>query len=175
MTDLDPVLLEVVNGLGHFYERHEGEVTASKRVIEGIVPPDELLDQMVHFALRWAADAIVTAEPLVRELLPQFTQQRSIELSLPDGIHLHARPLNLIVRVVRKHGKPVELLVGDEAVSANSLMSLILIVGRHPQRRRYTFRGDQAPLDHLQRLFASGLGEWGIDKLPPELAYLRES
>lgn len=167
-------LLEVVNGLVHFYERHEGEKTATQLAIGRIVPPDELLDHVVHFALRWAAEALVAVEPMVRQLMPRFMTQHVVELALPDGIHLHARPLNLIVRVVRRHGKPVEIVVDAEASSANSLMGLILFVGRHPQRRSYVFRGDKEPLDDLQRLFACGLGEHGLEQLPVALAYLRE-
>lgn len=168
-------LLEVVNELVHFHERHQSEKAIAHAAISRVVPIDELLEQIVRFALRWAAEVMVVVEPMVRELVPQFTRQGAIELALPDGIHLHARPLNLIARVVRRHGKPVEIVVGDEAASANSLMGLILFVGRHPQRRSYSFRGDQAPLAHLQLLFRCGLGEHGLDKLPPELQYLRES
>ena len=168
-------LLEVVNDLAHFHERHQGVKALAHQVIARIVPPQELLDQTVHFALRWAADVMLVIEPMVRQLLPQFTRQHSIDVTLPDGVHLHARPLNLIARVVRKHGKPVEIVVGGEATSANSLMGLILFVGRHPQRRTYSFRGDQAPLAHLQMLFSGGLGEFGLDKLAAELQFLRES
>ncbi len=170
-------MLEVVNELVHFYERHEGRDNrgATQREIARLVPPEQLLEHAVHFALRYAVEATLSAEPLVRELLPQFLQHDVVELALPEGVHLHARPLNLIVRVVRKHEKPVEIAVGTESASANSLMGLILFVGRHPQRRTYTFRGDRAPLAHLRLLFESGLGERGLDRLPFELSYLRDS
>lgn len=168
-------LLEVVNDLAHFHERHQAEKALAHATIARLVPIEPLLEQALHFALRWAAEVMLTLETAVRELLPQFTRQDTIELALLDGIHLHARPLNLIARVVRKHGKPVEIVVGSEASSANSLMGLILFVGRHPQRRAYSFRGDQAPLKHLQMLFQHGLGELGLDRLPSELQYLREN
>ncbi len=170
-------MLEVVNDLVHFYERHEGRDNRGSTQLEiaRIVPPDQVLERAVHFALRYAVEATLAAEPLVRELLPQFMQHDLLELKLPDGLHLHARPLNLIVRIVRKHEKPVEIVVDGESASANSLMGLILFVGRHPQRRKYTFRGDREPLAHLRLLFESGLGERGLDRLPAELAYLRES
>lgn len=170
-------MLEVVNELVHFYERHEGRDNrgATQREIARLVPPEQVLEHAVHFALRYAVEATLAAEPLVRQLLPQFLQHDTLELALPDGVHLHARPLNLIVRIVRKHEKPVEIVVDGESASANSLMGLILFVGRHPQRRKYTFRGDRGPLAHLRLLFESGLGERGLEKLPTDLAYLRES
>jgi phosphotransferase system HPr-like phosphotransfer protein len=168
-------LLEVVNDLAHFHERHQSELALAHATISRLVPIEPLLEHAIRFALKWAAEVMLTLEPVVRQLLPQFTRQDTIELALPDGVHLHARPLNLIARVVRKHGKPVEIVVGSEATSANSLMGLILFVGRHPQRRTYSFRGDQAPLKHLQLLFQAGLGEHGLDRLSAELQYLRES
>lgn len=171
-------LLEVVSNLVHFYERHEGSGKSgvTQEEIARLVPPDEILDRVVHFALRYAIEATLSAVPLVRDLLPQFVQADTLELELPDGMFLHARPLNLIVRIVRKHGKPVEIALDHgESTSASSLMGMILFVGRHPQRRKFTFKGDHAPLEHLRLLFASGLGERGLEALPSELAYLREA
>lgn len=167
-------LLEIVGGLMHFFERHEEGHARTKRDIAVLVPPAELLQFAVHVAMRYAADSLLSAVPTVQKQLPQFMRQHAVELALPDGVHLHARPLNLIVRIVRKHGKPVEIVVGDEAASASSLMGLILFVGRHPQRRSYSFRGDKAALDDLALLFSSGLGESGLDKLPRPLAWLNQ-
>jgi phosphotransferase system HPr-like phosphotransfer protein len=169
-------LFEVSNHLIHFYERHESDETrgSTKARIAAIVPPDAVLEQAILFAVRHAVGVLAAAQPLVQKLLPQFVQQRTLDVDVPDGGILHARPLSLIVGVVRKHGKPVEIVIDAESASASSLMGLILFIGRHPEVRKVSFRGDRAPLDDLRRLFESGLGEHGLEKLPTELAYLKQ-
>lgn len=169
-------LFEVANHLIHFYERHESDETrgSTKARIAAIVAAELVLDQAVLFAARHAIGVIAAAQPLVQRLLPQFVQQRTLDIAVPDGGILHARPLSLIVGIVRKHGRPVEIVIDGEAASASSLMGLILFIGRHPDVRRVTFRGDRAPLDDLRLLFEHSLGERGLEKLPPELAYLRQ-
>jgi phosphotransferase system HPr-like phosphotransfer protein len=169
-------LFEVANHLIHFYERHESEETRgpTKARIAAIVAPALVLDQAVLFAARHAVAVLAAAQPLVQVLLPQFVQQRTLDVAVPDGGILHARPLSLIVGIVRKHGRPVEIVIDGEAASASSLMGLILFIGRHPDVRRVTFRGDRAPLEDLRLLFEHALGERGLEKLPPELAYLRQ-
>jgi hypothetical protein len=168
-------LFEVGNHLIHFYERHESDETrgSTKARIAAIVPPDAVLEQAVLFATRHAVGVLASAQQLVQKLLPQFVQQRTLDVAVPDGGILHARPLSLVVGIVRKHGKPVEILIDGDAASASSLMGLILFIGRHPDVRKVSFRGDRAPLDDLKLLFENGLGENGLEKLPPALAYLR--
>jgi phosphotransferase system HPr-like phosphotransfer protein len=170
-------LFEVANTLVHFYERHEGdELRGTTKVrIAALVPPERVLEVAVTFATRQAVSVTAQALPLVQSLLPRFVQQQSLDLDVPDGGILHARPLSLIVGVVRRHGRPVEIVIDGEAAPASSLMGLILFVGKHPASRRVTFRGDRAPLEHLRMLFEGGLGERGLDRLPAELAYLKES
>jgi phosphotransferase system HPr-like phosphotransfer protein len=169
-------LLEVANHLIHFYERHESDEIpgATKARIAGLIAPDLVLEQAVLFAARHAVDALAAAHPLVQQLLPRFVQQQTLDVALPDGGILHARPLSLIVGVVRKHGKPVEIVIDGESSSASSLMGLILFIGRHPDVRRVAFRGDRAPLEDLRLLFEHGLGERGLEQLPAQLAYLRQ-
>jgi phosphotransferase system HPr-like phosphotransfer protein len=168
-------LFEVANQLIHFYERHETEeLRGSTRArIAAIVAPESVLEQAVLFAAKHAVAVLAGTQALVQGLLPQFVQQRTLEVAVPDGGILHARPLSLIVGIVRKHGKPVEIVIDGDATSASSLMGLILFIGRHPDVRRVTFRGDRAPLDHLKLLFEGGLGERGLDDLPQELGYLK--
>jgi len=169
-------LFEVANHLIHFYERHESDESrgTTKARIAAIVAPESVLEQAVMFAARHAVGVFSAALPIVHELLPRFVQQRTLDVAVPDGGILHARPLSLIVGVVRKHGKPVEIVIDGEAAAASSLMGLILFIGRHPGVRRVSFRGDRAPLEHLRLLFEHGLGERGLERLPPELGYLRQ-
>ena len=48
-----------------------------------------------------------------------------------------------------------------------------MAVGSAPETQVFLFRGDENPLRDIQILFEAGLGEYGIDELPPELGYLR--
>lgn len=168
-------LFEVANQLIHFYERHESDEirAATKARISAIIPPNEVLEQAVRFAVGNAVRVIGACVPIAQELLPRFVHQQLLELEVPEGGILHARPLSLIVGVVRKHGKPVEMIIEGQAQSASTLMGLILFVGKFPRARMLAFRGDRTPLEHLRLLFAARLGDAGLDKLPQELAYLR--
>jgi len=96
-----------------------------------------------------------------------------LELELPEGLALHARPLSLIFGVVKQHKVPVEIVIEGKSTSAGSIMGLIMFVGRYPGVRKIAFRGGVAPLEHLKLLFAAGLGERGFEEFPPALHYLR--
>jgi phosphotransferase system HPr-like phosphotransfer protein len=168
-------LFEVANALVHFYERHEGEELrgATKDRIAALVPREQVLHHVVQFATRNAVDVILRAVPLAQALLPRFARQQTIELELPEGVLLHARPLSLIVGVVRHHKMPVDVVIDGASTSAGSIIGLIMFVGRFPGARTIGFRGDGAALEDLRRLFAAGLGERGFDKFPDAIAYLR--
>ena len=168
-------LFEVANFLIHFYERHEGEELrgATKDRIAALVPRADVLHHVVLFAARHAVDVVLRAVPLAQALLPRFARQQTVELELPDGVVLHARPLSLIVGVVRHYKTPVEIVIDGASTSAGSIIGLIMFVGRFPGARKIGFRGDGAPLEDLRRLFAAGLGERGFDQFPEALAYLR--
>jgi phosphotransferase system HPr (HPr) family protein len=99
-------------------------------------------------------------------------RQATASLSMPDGVTLHARPLALIVQVARHYGTPLEIAFDGEKCSANSLMALILVGGRHPRPKEIRITGDARALHDLELLFGSGLGETGR-VLPAELDYLK--
>ena len=67
----------------------------------------------------------------------------------------------------------MELEVGGRVFNAASILDMMVTVGSNPDARRLLFRGDENPLRDIDMLFRSGLGEEGLDKLPPALAYLR--
>jgi phosphotransferase system HPr-like phosphotransfer protein len=168
-------LFEVASHLVHFYERHEGEELRgiTKDRIAKLVPREQVLHHVVQFAARNAADVVLRVVPLAQALLPRLAPQQTIELELPEGVTLHARPLSLIFGVVRHHKVPVEIVVEGKSTSAGSIMGLIMFVGRFPGARKVAFRGESAPLEHLKMLFAAGLGERGFDGFPKALGYLR--
>jgi len=168
-------LLEIGTLWVHFYERHEGLIQhneARVRIAEQ-VSQAEVLRQAVLFALYHAWSVLLAAEPLAERLLPRFVHHEELELEVPEGGTLHARPLSLIVNVVRHHGTAVDMVIDGDATSAASIMGLILFAGRHLGARKVTFRGDRRPLEDLRLLFAAGLGEDGTAHLPDQLAYLR--
>jgi phosphotransferase system HPr (HPr) family protein len=91
---------------------------------------------------------------------------------MPNGVTFHARPLALIVQVARHYGTPLEISFDGERSSATSLMSLIMLGGRHPRPKAIDVQGDARALRDLEVLFAWGLGEHG--GTPPQgLEYLR--
>ena len=168
-------LLEVATLLIHFYERHDrtSRHKTAFEMIRRLVHGDEVLRHAIHLALARAVWVLDRTQPIVEELLPRFVRQKEITLEIPgDGV-LHARPLSLIVNVVKHHGTAVEMIINDEACAASSIMSLIVFASKYPDERRIRFRGDQRPLQDLQLLFESGLGENGMDKLPEPLNYLK--
>lgn len=168
-------LLEMSTDLIHFYERHENEVRheEARERIAGLVPKADVLHVAVNLCLRPAYLAVEGAADVAQRILSTFVNQDHVELSLPDGIVLHARPLALIVQVARHYGTPIELSFDGKPCSASSLMGLIMLVGEHPSPDSITAHGDARALQDLKALFDSGLGERG--DLPERLDYLRTS
>jgi phosphotransferase system HPr (HPr) family protein len=167
-------LTEYATRLVHFYERHESDLRSSNQrlAIAAIVDKNLVLDRAVHFALRWAREFVVLGRPFAERLLGEFTQQKRVDLAIPEGVMLHARPASLIVSVVNHHGVPVEIEIEGESVNAGSIMQVMILAGNKATARRVTFRGDVKPLRDLELLFAAGLGEAGSAGLPVELSYL---
>lgn len=167
-------LLEMATGLVHFYERHENDIRyeGARATIARLVSKDVILDTAVNVCLRQAYFCVEHGAEYAARLLQTFTTQRAVELALPPGITFHARPLALIVQIVRHHGTPVEISMDGESCSAGSLMSLIMLAASHPRPTSIRAKGDSRPLKDLQRLFCAGLGETE-QPLPPELGYLR--
>jgi phosphotransferase system HPr-like phosphotransfer protein len=167
-------LFEVGTLLVHFYERHESVIqhrSTSERIAR-LIDQGEVIRQAVLFAVVQASRILVHARPIAAELLGRFVQATEIDLTIPEDGMLHARPLSLIVQVVRKHGTAVEMIIDGDSAVANSIMGLILFVGNHPDARKVAFRGDRRPLEDLRLLFEHGLGEQGLDQFPEQLAYL---
>ncbi len=165
-------LLEMATELVHFYERHESDIRheAAREAIAQVVPKGEILDVAINTYLHYAYVFVEEASELAAKVLTTFVSQQSADLELPEGVVLHARPLALIVQIARHHGSPIEITINGESCSANSLMSLIMLAGNHPDCRVLHAKGDAAALEDLKLLFTAGLGEGG--KLPPELGYL---
>ena len=137
-----------------------------------MIDRSEVMRQAVFFCLYQASRILLEIRAKVTELLKSFTEREELELTIPDGGILHARPLSLIVSVVRHHGTAVDMEIEGDETSANSIMGLIMLAGRHPGVRTVAFRGDRRPLHDLRLLFEHGLGEQGTDGFPGELHYL---
>lgn len=168
-------LLEMTTDLIHFYERHENDVRHedARERITALVPKEAVLHVAVNLGLRPAYLAVEGAADVAQRILSTFVNQDEVELSLPEGIVLHARPLALIVQVARHYGTPIELSFDGKPCSASSLMGLIMLVGEHPRPDTITAQGDAKALQDLKALFDTGLGERG--DLPERLDYLRTS
>ncbi len=167
-------LLEMATGLVHFYERHESDIrhAPARTAITTVVNELEILDIAVNVCLRHAYLYVESASALAHQILQMFVSRAVVALCMPAGVTLHARPLALIVQIARHYGTPLEISLDGESCSANSLMSLILLGGRHPRPQQIRVHGDSRALRDLEALFESGLGEHGRP-LAPGLEYLR--
>jgi phosphotransferase system HPr-like phosphotransfer protein len=167
-------LLEMATALVHFYERHENDVRhePARQVISAVVSKEDVLDIAVNVCLRHAYLYVESASDTANQILRTFVRQASVPLTMPPTVTLHARPLALVVQVARHYGTPLEIALDGEKCSAASLMSLILVGGRHPRPKEIRVTGDARALRDLELLFEAGLGETGA-ALPPELDYLK--
>lgn len=170
-------LLEAVTFLSHFVERHELELRGEggDSVIPNLVDRARVQDLILNHLLHWANQLMQRGRTTAEELLPSYINLQELQVDLPENLRLHARPAALIVNIVTRHGTPVEMTVEGYRCNAGSILELLVAVGSHPDARRYLFRGDVHPLRDIGLLFESGLGEDGIDHLPPALHYLRTS
>jgi phosphotransferase system HPr (HPr) family protein len=137
------------------------------------LPGDDLLRWAARFGLANAVLCFREARVVAQGLIDRYTRRRVATLDLPPGRKLHLRPAGLIVKVVQHHGLPVTMRMGEQSVDARQLMDVILLAASHPASAQVTFEGDVRPLHDLTLLFASRLGEDGLDGLPPELSYLQ--
>lgn len=167
-------LLEMATGLVHFYERHENDIRheAARNAISQVVSKQSILDVAVNVCLRHAYLYVEGASATATRILNTFVRQAMVSLAMPAGVTLHARPLALIVQIARHYGTPLEISFDGERCSAGSLMSLIMLGGRHPRPQVIQARGDARALRDLEDLFAWNLGELGSDP-PAGLEYLK--
>lgn len=168
-------LLEMVTALTHLYERHDIYERAgeSRALFESLLDESELLDLVIHEGVGLAYSCLQRAESMAQGLREQLVTESEVQVELPDGVAMHARPLSMIVGIVQKHGTPVELEVAGETCSAASMMQMLVLIGTYAQERSYIFRGEARALADLQLLFEHRLGENGTEGFPAQLGYLR--
>lgn len=168
-------LLEMVTSLTHLYETHDIYERAgeSRALFDELVPEEALLRTVVNDGVVAAYACLKRAEPIAESILKELSVCSELGLELPADLMMHARPLSLIVGIVQKHGTPVELEIAGQKCTAASMMSMLVLVGTHPEERSYTFHGDPRPLRDLGLLFEHRLGEDGCQGFPDEIAYLR--
>jgi len=168
--------LKAVTGLVHFVERHEADSRGDDcgRRIAELIDRARVRDTTLNDLLVTARSLMELGNPVAREILSSFSNLQELELDVPEGLVMHARPASLVVAIVNRYGTPVELQVGEDTCNAASILELLIAVGSAPDNRKYTFRGDAKPLHDIRRLFVAGLGEGGLSNLPPELGYLTD-
>jgi hypothetical protein len=168
-------LLEMGTQLVHFYERHENDIRfeEAKARIARIVDKTMVLDRIVNYAYYFGSRVLASGRRFAEEALAAFLSVQRLELQLPEGQTLHARPISLIVKIVHHYGTHVEMELDGESCSAASIMEMIMMVGNRPHCRAVVLRGDVRPLRDVKLLFESGLGELGLDVLPSQLDYLK--
>ena len=168
--------LEAVTYLIHFVERHERGLRSdmADSVLQRLVPRSQVRAVTLNRLLVSALAFIRSGADIAASLLPSYTRVSSVELTLREGVFLHARPASLIVAVVQHHGTPVELDVAGARCNAGSILELMVAIGSHPEQRHFSAHGDERTLRDLEALFAADLGESGLEDLPSSLDYLRQ-
>lgn len=167
-------LLEAVTGLVHFVERHGGgRVEGVGGRMEERIARKEVRDITLNHLLYWAEKVLCSGERLAREILSSVSRVEELVLEIPDGLTIHARPASLIVAVVNRYEMPVEMEIEESSCNAASILEVLICAGSNPESRTCRFRGDARPLADLKALFQAGLGEGGLDGLPPQLGYLQ--
>jgi phosphotransferase system HPr-like phosphotransfer protein len=167
-------LIRLVTLLVHFYERHEDDLRSkeAKEQVAELVDKHQILDRILNYGLYYAQAILNGGEDLARRLLDEYTTSKTVELQLPEGVMIHARPASLIVRIVTHHGTPVEMTMGSETCYAGSITQVIMLAGSQLESRSITFTGDVRPIEDLAKLFECGLGENGLEELSRALPYL---
>ena len=168
-------LLEAVTQLVHFVERHESGMRSDRveKRIADLVTRADVRKLTLNELLFWANRIMQCGRGLAEDLLPSYTNVQILEVELPEEVELHARPAALIVGIVNRYGTPVEMEVAGTRCNAGSILELMITIGSHASARRFRFRGDETPLQDIAHLFECGLGESGLEDLPPRLSYLR--
>lgn len=167
-------LLECATFLTHFVERHEGSGRDPvQRRLGQLVAEHDVHEVVLNSLLYWADFFLRRGRKVAEDLLPAYTNVQELVVELSPDIKLHARPAALIVGIVGHYGTPVELEVGGKRCNAASILEVLVTVGTYADERRYVFRGDVRPLGDIKLLFENGLGESGLESLPPPLAYLK--
>ncbi|MEZ5975031.1 MAG: hypothetical protein R3F17_04600 [Planctomycetota bacterium] len=168
-------MLEAVTHLTHFVERHDNDQRSDLAMahLARVVERHEVQEVLLNDLFLWARKVLAAGEALAQELLPRYTDLQTIELELPEGVSLHARPASLLVGIANYHGTPVEMVIGEKVANLASILEVMVLVGSHADNRHFRFRGDAKPLADIRKLFEFGLGERGLDGLPADLNYLR--
>lgn len=168
-------LLQAVTHLAHFIERHETDIRSeeAKRKISEIIDRSGVERVTLNVFLYWGDRFLRSGEALAEAVLPEYTETLEVTLELPEHLALHARPAALVVGIVNHYATPVEMEIAGKRCNAGSILELLVAVGSMPSVRRFTFRGDERPVKDIVRLFEAELGENGLERLPAELAYLR--
>lgn len=168
-------LLEAVTILVHFVERHgeHSDETGVSGRMGKCIPRSRVQEVTLNGLLFWASRLLLMGKDNASSLLSTFTNSLELRLELSEEVVVHARPASLIVGIVNHYGTPVTMEAGGQVANAGSILEVMILVGSHPDSREFCFRGDEEPLRDIEVLFASGLGEMGLEALPERLGYLK--
>lgn len=177
-------LLELTRRLLHYYERHLFEVgykTICIKVRDELtkaVKPEEILDRIVNYGLRYVCHFVVDGRDLAQELLNENMERGTIVVGIPQKMGFHSRPSLLVAKIVEHYGGKVELCVGYDRFDASSVLDLQWAGGKIQKEgvQEVVFQGDKRALSDIQILAGVNYGEDSMGKgipLPKELSYLK--
>ena len=177
-------LLEVMGRLLHFYERHlkisGGKTTYCEvqKQLEQLVNSSSLLDQVINYGLFYVCHFMISAKPLVQQIINANIERTSISVNVPSKRGFHTRPSLLIAKIVRHYGAKVELCLDQDCFDAGSVLDLQWAGGKiqHEGLSNVVFKGDARALRDIEKLAALDYCEDAFNRgnsFPEDLEYLR--
>ncbi len=118
-------LLETATEFSHYYERHMTVYSRGLRWrLRHPVTPDALLGILMNYSIAYAHRFIKAAQDLCRTILRAYSEQGSIEITVPKYRGFHVRPSTLVAKIIMHYGSKVEMILEDEVYDASRPLEL---------------------------------------------------
>jgi len=81
--------------------------------------------------------------------------EKSIELTVPNKMGVHARPAAMIVRLANRYSSEIFVEKDSEQVNGKSIMGLMMLAAGQGSKLKFTASGDDAEdvLSEMEKLF----------------------
>jgi hypothetical protein len=119
-------LLEIATNCAHYYQRHYSSVTGihRSRFIQTKVNSGKDLPTLVYYCLIYADRYRKVGRSLCHQMLQQYAEIGTIEVSVPTYRGFHVRPSTLIAKIVLHYGSKVEMKLGEQTYNASLPLEL---------------------------------------------------
>jgi len=140
-------LLQTATRLCHYYERHVARVTnldfaESPREqvnFAPVVKVPALLDALVGYSLKYAAQVMTEGRSLCQSMLRQYSECGTVTVNAPRYRGFHVRPSTLIAKIVHHYGATVVMHMDGATYDAGAPMELFRANEKINARKRRWF------------------------------------